>query len=272
MTDIRALMLKDARRQVVTGGLLLLMGIFFLISILFYQEASFILSLIYFPLFFVTGAGLFVNGMNDFKKSRYTSIPTAVSGVETTYPLFPKRMYLGQQDLRDDQAGLYDMNGERYARADEEHHWKHKPAAVVSRWLSFPAVKSGSFIYKDEHHAFQYRLEKKGGFKWRGYIQNEEGRYTAYTKEWKGAGGKRSIAFIEGNVLRWQLEGDRYLGQYQLKDENGRVWAEIKQGAIPTEAAERFGNMPGFIVEWSVREQVPSSLVAFLFLFQYGNY
>ncbi|MBN8235393.1 hypothetical protein JF544_09020 [Halobacillus kuroshimensis] len=272
MTDIRSLILKDAGRQLITGGVLLVFGMFFLISILFYQEGSFILSLFYFPLFFVTGAGLFVTGLQDFNKLRHTSIQTADSCPEYTYPLFPKRMYLGQQDIRNDQAGLYDMRGERYAQAEEEHHWKYKPAAVISSWLSFPSIKSGSFVYKDDQDASQYRLEKKGGFKWRGYIQNEAGRYTAYTKEWKGKDGKRVIGFIEGQNLRWQLEGDRYLGWYQVTDENDRVWAKIKQGAIPTEAADRFGNMPGFIIEWSVREQVPSSLVAFLFLFQYGNY
>ncbi|WP_085507286.1 hypothetical protein [Thalassobacillus devorans] len=89
----------------------------------------------------------------------------------------------------------------------------------------------------------------------------------AYTKDTKNK-GKQITQYIEHDQWRWSAEGDAVIGHFTITDQDGATWAIIKRGAIPTEAVDRFERMPGYLVEWKKRDNIPASLIAFLFLLQ----
>ncbi|WLR49294.1 hypothetical protein LC065_09165 [Halobacillus litoralis] len=178
-------------------------------------------------------------------------------------------MYMGQKALKSFQAGIYDMDGESYGEIQENLQWKHKALVMVTTLFSYDQFRPAVYTVKNQNGQALYHMEKKGGFTWRGYIQHTEGAYVAYTKQTKNkAKGQRITHYIEADQCRWSAEGDPFIGHYKIKDNDEKVWAVIKRGAIPLEAPDRFDQMPGYLVEWKIRDNIPASLLAFLFLLQ----
>ncbi|SDZ81794.1 hypothetical protein SAMN05421743_101310 [Thalassobacillus cyri] len=267
MTHVKKLIYQDARRQLFTGTALSFIALIFIIGFLTLNPSGFILSLIYSAIFTISGLGLLRTGYLDLKKARQTEDDFTEDDTEEMLERVPARMYLGQKAMKSYHAGLFAMDGELYGEIEEEVGLKQKILMGITAALSLDTVRSADFILKDKQGNLFYKVEKKGGFSWRGYVQNKKGNYVAYTKDTKKK-GQQITQYIESDQWRWRAEGDTVIGHFTIKDQNGTTWAIIKRGAIPTEAVDRFEQMPGYLVEWKKRDHIPASLIAFLFLLQ----
>ncbi|WP_028782302.1 hypothetical protein [Thalassobacillus devorans] len=270
MTHVKELIYQDARRQLLTGTVLTFIALLFIIGFLTLNPSGFILSLIYSAIFTISGIGLLRTGYHDLQKARQTEVDFTEDDTEASIEKLPARMYLGQKPMKSYQAGLFAMDGELYGEIQEEVGLKQKILMGITAALSFDTVRSADFILKDKQGNLLYKIEKKGGFSWRGYVQNRNGNYVAYTKDTKNK-GQQITQYIESDQCRWRAEDDAGIGHFTIKDKDGITWAIIKKGAIPIEAADRFDRMPGYLVDWKKRNNIPGSLVAFLFLLQSRN-
>lgn len=269
MTQVQQLIYQDARRQLIAGACLSVVALVFIIGMTTMTIGSFLISLVYSTVFVITGAGLLGSGYADLQKSKKAMSDFTKDDTVSPLPKVPGRMYLGQKSFKSFQAALYDMDGESYAEIEEDIKRRHKLPIMVTAFFSYAQLRAADFIFKNKQNETLYRVEKKGGFKWRGYIQHKDGYYVAYTKDTKNkTTGQRITRYIEGDQCVWSAEGDGFIGHFTIKDSTGQVWAIIKRGAIPREAADRFERMPGYLVEWKIRDDIPSSLIAFLFLLQ----
>ncbi|WP_281975981.1 hypothetical protein [Halobacillus litoralis] len=269
MTHVQTLIYQDARRQLIAGSVLSVIALVFIIGVITVTISSLLISLFYAAIFTTSGLSLLRTGYLDLKKSRQTDTDFMKDEVSLIIEKVPARMYVGHKPKKSYQAGLFDMDGELYGEIQEIAGVKNKLLRGIQFVNFFENVRSADFILKDRNNHALYQIEKKGGFSWRGYVQNQEGFYVAYTKDTKNkTTGQRITRYIEADQCRWSCEGDGYIGHFSIKDQDGRVWAVIKRGAIPREAAERFEQMPGYLVEWEIREHIPASLLAFIFLLQ----
>ncbi|MYL70051.1 hypothetical protein GLW00_04270 [Halobacillus litoralis] len=268
MSLVQNMIYQDARRQLRTGTLLSFISMVFILGMVTVNPSSFIISVVYAAIFAITGAALLKGGYADLQKSK-TVLDFESDRTQDLLTRVPARMYMGQKALKSFQAGLFDMEGESYGEIQEKIQWKHKILTMFTAMFSYDQLRPAVYTFKNQRGQSLYQIEKKGGFQWRGYIQRKDGGYVAYTKQTKNKGtGQRITRYIEMDQCRWSAEGDDFIGHYKIKDHEGRVWAVIKRGAIPREAAERFEKMPGYLVEWNIRDNIPASLLAFLFLLQ----
>ncbi|SFJ44370.1 hypothetical protein SAMN04487936_102196 [Halobacillus dabanensis] len=266
MSLVQQMIYQDTKRQLLAGGLLSLISLVFFMGIVTFIPGSFIISIVYFAVFAITGIGLLKTGYDDLQKSK-TTLDLEQDRTQEVLDRVPARMYMGQKPIKSFQAGLFDMDGESYGEIHEQMQWKHKLFTMFTALFSYDQLRPAGFTFTNQDGESLYRIEKKGGFKWRGYIQHKDGAYVAYTKDTKNkTTGKRITRYIESDQCRWSAEGDEFIGHFTVKDSKGEVWAVIKRGAIPTEAADRFERMPGYLIEWKIRDDIPSSLLAFLFL------
>ncbi|WP_139205802.1 hypothetical protein [Halobacillus alkaliphilus] len=263
--NVQTLIRQDGRRQLITGGVLVATGLFFLLSILAWQYQSFLLSLLYGPVLTISGLALLKTGFRDYEKAKQTDSGFTKDYMIDTVEKLPGRMYMGHSTKNFFQATLYDMDGKAYTRINEEPSFLHKLTFLAY----YGSILSADYTMYNQHGDAVYHIEKKGGFSWRGYVQLPNGHYVAYTKDSKDkATGRRIFHYVEKDYCRWSAEGDPYIGHYKVKDHVGTVWAVIKQNAIPVEAAERFEEINGYLIEWKKRDEIPQSLLAFLFLLQ----
>ncbi|GEN54388.1 hypothetical protein [Halobacillus faecis] len=268
MSLVQNMIYQDARRQLWTGTLLSFISIVFIMGMVTLNPSSFVISVVYAAIFAITGVGLLKAGYSDLQKSK-TVLDFEKDLTKHSIERVPARMYMGQKALKTFQAGIFDMDGESYGEIQENIQWKHKAFAMFTALFSYDQFRPAVYTFKNQRGQSLYQIEKKGGFQWRGYIQHEAGAYVAYTKQTKNkTKGQRITRYIEADQCRWSAEGDDFIGHYKIKDHEGKVWAVIKRGAIPREAAERFEKMPGYLVEWNIRDNIPASLLAFLFLLQ----
>jgi hypothetical protein len=266
MTLVQQMIYQDAKRQLAAGGALSFISLIFLMGIVTVSPESFLISILYFAIFSIMGVALLKTGYDDLQKSK-TTLDFEKDRTHDVLERVPARMYMGQKPIKSFQAGLFDMDGESYGEIQENIQWKHKLFTMFTAIFSYDQLRPAGFTFTNQGGESLYQIEKKGGFKWRGYIQHKDGAYVAYTKDTKNkATGKRITRYIESDQCRWSAEGDEFIGHFTIKDSTGEVWAIIKRGAIPREAAERFERMPGYLIEWKVRDDIPSSLLAFLFL------
>ncbi|REJ10153.1 hypothetical protein [Halobacillus trueperi] len=266
MSLVQNMIYQDARRQLWSGVLLSFISIVFILGMVTFNPSSFIISVVYAAIFAITGAGLLKGGYADLQKSKTVS-DFEQDPTQDSLERVPARMYMGQNKLKSFQASLFDMDGKSYGEIQENIQWKHKALTMFTAVFSYDHFRPAIFTLKSQIGEPLYQIEKKGGFKWRGYIQHKEGAYVAYTKQTKNkTTGQRITRYIEGDQCRWSAEGDDFIGHFKIRDHEGNLWAVIKRGAIPREAAERFEDMPGYLVEWNIRDNVPASLLAFLFL------
>lgn len=266
MSLVQQMIYQDAKRQLMAGALLSFISLIFIMGMLTFSPSSFIISVVYSAIFAITGIGLLKTGYADLQKSK-TTLDFEQDRTQDVLERVPARMYMGQKPIKSFQAGLFDMDGESYGEIQEEIQWKHKVFTMFTAIFSYDELRPAAFTFTNQGGKKLYRIEKKGGFKWRGYIQHKDGAYVAYTKDTKNkTTGKRITRYIESDQCRWSAEGDEFIGHFTVKDSTGEVWAIIKRGAIPREAADRFERMPGSLIEWKIRDDIPSSLLAFLFL------
>ncbi|SEH39423.1 hypothetical protein SAMN05192559_10199 [Halobacillus karajensis] len=267
MTMVQQMIYEDARRQLMAGAFFSMTSFIFIVGLIFYRSGSFLIALVYSFIFSITGIALLKAGYNDLQKSKKVEGNFYSDHTLSTIKKVPARMYMGRTTIQSFQSGLFAMDGTSYGEIAEDVEAKQKPFYKLAGLFSYDQLRPAVFTYTNEGHEPLYRVEKKGGFKWRGYVQNSNGQYVAYTKESKEKATKQRItSYVESGGCRWSAKGDEYIGHFTIKDQEGKVWAVIKRGVIPREAADLFERMPGYLVEWKVRENIPSSLVAFLFL------
>lgn len=268
MESVKMMIHNDGRRQLWTGSLLLVGSLVF-ISGLFTMSFLAIYAMFMTVFLMLSGISLVVTGYRDLQKSKNTEMGFFNDKSFEGLAYVPQRMYIGSKTLSRFHMKLYDMSGESYGEMIEESLDKNKPLRAMESLSAFGVMRSAEFKMKDESGDLCYTVEKKGGFTWKGYVKNPEDRFVAYTNEIKSKKkGHKHFQYIEKNQHRWHAEGDSFIGHFTVTDGEGTKWAMIKKGAIPTEAADIFERMPGMLVEWKQREQIPYSLIVFLFLIQ----
>ncbi|MFG6148040.1 hypothetical protein [Halobacillus sp. B23F22_1] len=268
MVSVQELIRKDGVRQVITGSILIAVMLFFVGSIFFIGFEAFLFNSIYSIAFGLAGIAVFRSGWEDLILAD-RSLGFIRDKNDAAFERFPERMYIGHQAASIFHACLYDMDGEVYTEIKQNRHLDMKIFRPFISFFSSGSIFPVSYILKDEDGMDAYKIVKKGGFTWRGYVQRPDGPYLAYTTQEKLKGTGRSVfQYIEGSKMRWKAEGDAFIGHFEIRDHHDQLWAIIKRDAIPTEAAERFDRMPGYLVEWKNRKNVPQSLIAFLFLLQ----
>ncbi|MBH0230927.1 hypothetical protein [Halobacillus yeomjeoni] len=268
MTDVRELIEKDGKRQFITGACLAAVSLIFIIGFFTYDPGSTVLAFLYGPLFAISGGRLIQMGYRDIQKAKRTE--RALKDDEDIF--FDKahaRMYIGANEKEAGESHMYDMNKQIYFSVQEKTRSRHSLVSFFATFLSYGSIRPADYKMRADHGKEIYHLEKKGGFTWRGYVQQMDGTYVAYTKEIKNKStGQKVYRYIEKNYVRWSAEGDPVIGHFTIKDQDGNVWAVMKEGAIPREAVDDFNDVYGSLIEWKKRDDIPLSLVAFLFLLQ----
>ncbi|MFC7321930.1 hypothetical protein [Halobacillus campisalis] len=268
MINAQKLVRRDGVRQLITGGILIAIMMFFLISIFFTGFSSMLISSVYSIAFGLAGIAVFNRGIKDYRDASQSK--GFIQDLSTdSYHTLPQRMYIGHKAADVFHASLYDMNGEVYSEIKPKEKYDIKIFRPFISLFNGGSLIPATYQMYDKAGDPSYKIDKKGGFTWRGYVQYPDGAYVAYTSHEKLKGtGKSVFCYIEGEKTQWKAEGDRVIGHLEVKDEEGLLWAVIKRDAVPYEAAEQFDRMPGYLVEWKKREDIPHSLVAFLFLVQ----
>ncbi|WP_173915653.1 hypothetical protein [Halobacillus sp. Marseille-Q1614] len=265
MTTVQQFIRQDGIRQIITGSILILIMAFFIISLFFTGQAGLWISAVYSLAFGLAGLAIFKSGWEDYMSAmNYEDFKA-----DTTYEkisVFPQRMYIGHRPASIFHANFYDMDGKSYSEI------KQHTVLDIKVFRAFVAFFSGGSLMPAAYNMFigdahVYTIDKKGGFKWRGYVHQLDRGVVAYTSQ-ERISGKSIFRYIEGEQCRFQAEGDAYIGHFEVKDYQGKVWAVVKRDAIPKEAADRFSKMPGYLVDWKIRKDIPYSLLAFLFLMQ----
>ncbi|GGF31642.1 hypothetical protein GCM10010954_33530 [Halobacillus andaensis] len=268
MVSVQELIRRDGVRQVITGSILISVMLFFVGSLFYIGFEGLLFNSIYSIAFGLAGIAVFRSGWEDLILAN-RSLGFIRDENEAAFEIFPERMYIGHKAASIFHACLYDMDGEVYTQIKQHRHFDMKMCRPFISFFSGGSLFPASYILKGEDGMAAYKIVKKGGFTWRGYVQRPDGPYLAYTTHDKPKGTGRSVfQYIEGNKKRWKAEGDAFIGHFEIKDDHDHLWAIIKRDAIPTEAAERFDHMPGYLVDWKKRKDVPHSLIAFLFLLQ----
>ncbi|MFC7064108.1 hypothetical protein [Halobacillus seohaensis] len=268
MSNVQQLIRRDGIRQLVTGGILIALMIFFIVAIFLTGFSSLLLSSIYSIVFGIMGIAVFRSGWRDYLQAN-NSEGFIKDSTHDVFDQLPARMYIGHEFSTIFHACLYDMDGKLYSEIKQSQQFDLKFFRPFILWFSGSSMMPASYQMYGENGQPSYSIDKKGGFHYKGYVQHPEGVFIAYTTHEKQKKSGRSIyRYIEGDDCRWQAEGDAVIGHLQVKDEEGRLWAMIKRDAIPREAVDRFEKTPGYLVEWKIRKQVPHSLIAFLFLLQ----
>ncbi|UOQ94351.1 hypothetical protein MUO14_05175 [Halobacillus shinanisalinarum] len=268
MTDVQSLIRKDAKRQLLMGSLFITGMLSFTITFLYTMEESLLIGAFYGILFGAIGIALVRSGWKDSIKAKQSLQFVHDCSVET-FKRVPKRMYIGHRASSIFHAKLYDMDGEVYSEIRQQKLRGSRVIGTISSFYAGGWMAPATYQMVGADGETSYKIDKKGGTYWRGYVQHSNGNYVAYTdlKRSKKT-GKSTFYYIEKDYYHWKAEGDSHIGHFEVTDGEGRLWAVAKRGAIPIEAADRFDQMPGYLIEWKVRDDVPHSLVAFLFLLQ----
>ncbi|UOR11715.1 hypothetical protein [Halobacillus amylolyticus] len=268
MTDVQTLIRKDGRRQLVTGSLFLVVMLVFVIPIFLTRGVNFLIGAFYGIFFCAIGIALVRSGWKDSVKAKQLLQFVNDFSVQT-FKKVPQRMYIGHRASSIFHAKLYDMDGEVYSEIRQQKLRGSRVIGAISSFYAGGWMAPATYQMVGADGDPSYKIDKKGGTYWRGYVQHPNGNYVAYTdlKRNKKT-GKSTFYYIEKNHYHWKAEGDSYIGHFEVTDGEGRLWAVAKRGAIPIEAADRFDQMPGYLIEWKVRDDLPHSLVAFLFLLQ----
>ncbi|MBA2175616.1 hypothetical protein H0266_12005 [Halobacillus locisalis] len=269
MEPVHTMIHADGRKQLITGSLFLALAAAFTIGLLMVEISLNSLYMIIFTAAMVfSGTSLIRTGFHDLEKSK-TPNPFSSDETEKWTESLPPRMYLGTKLSKQFEADLYDLDGLSHGRAIEKatklDHW----FARIESILLSGSVRPAQYIVQQVDGTPLYQIERKGGFTWRSYVKRYEGDYVAYTvREKNKTTGQTVFRYKGGTDSEWRAEGDSVIGHFTVQDQNGETWAVIKRGALMKDAPEHFGQMPGFLIEWKKKDEIPSSLIAFLFIIQ----
>ncbi|RWZ54988.1 hypothetical protein EQV77_12760 [Halobacillus fulvus] len=275
MENVNDMFYRDGRRQLMTGALLLGVAFIFIFAIIFTKEYTIIglYAVIMILVFTSSGYSLVRIGYQDVQKSKGHRITFDHDDTIDEESPLPATMYIGTKAMSRFKAHLYDLDKLTYGEMREQRPPRGLLRKFESVFGMYLRMSSADYEVVAADGKTLYSIEKKGGFSWKAYVRHPQGHYVAYTIETKNKKtGQTIYQYIEKDGVRWRAEGDFFIGHFSVKDENDRTWATIKRGAINKDTAEQFDQMPGYLLEWKEREQVPVSLLAFLFLLQTRDY
>ncbi len=268
VADVQTMIKQDARRQLFFGIILVSISLFFIIGI-FAEISTIVLGVIYGIALGAAGTALLLTSRKDFIRAK--SAISILPGEEEHKKIarLPQQMYLGADYRNRVPERLYSLDKQVYSELQEEEYFLRSFFRLFTGIIGSGVLVPVDYKMMDEQGRLVYSLEKKGGFKWRGYVKDQNQQYIAYAEQSKNkATGQRMYQYMEGHYPVWSAEGNSYLAHYIIKDEKGVAWAVLKQGATSVEAAQQFEGLPGSLIEWKVNEQVPYSLLAFIYLIQ----
>ncbi|TGB02314.1 hypothetical protein [Halobacillus salinus] len=271
MESVQAMKQDDGKKQVITGICLILGSAIFLTAMIMKFSIHSIFDFIFFVTLAGTGMSLIGAGYSDWLKGK-GPVELGVDQESGFIESLPRKMYLQMKTTSEFEADLYDFSEQSYSHVSEQLNASHKVLTKLSQWTSNSALRPAHFTVYDQSEKPVYLIEKKGGFGWRSYVKRASGEYVAYTTRTKNrTTGQTIYKYIEHSQEKWVAEGDHFIGHMTLKDADGNAWAVMKRGAINTEVPESFQSKPGSLMEWNRNEQVPHSLLAFMFIIQFHD-
>ncbi|KHE66734.1 hypothetical protein, partial [Halobacillus sp. BBL2006] len=111
MTNVQTYIEKDARKQMMAGGLLVGVAFIFFIGLFTFNAGSIALAFLYSGVFAISGTTLLKKGYRDFQKSKNTEIDFNKDDASGQIDKFPARMFIGRKDKDMFKAELFDMAG-----------------------------------------------------------------------------------------------------------------------------------------------------------------
>lgn len=265
MESVQMMIRHDGKKQIIIGSVCIVLSALFLTGFLLEFSFNFLIDFFFFVTLAVTGTTLIRTGYSDWVKSQQ---PMSLEADHMTDAIdtLPSKMFL--QLKREFESDLYDFSGESYFHVSEQWSSARKVIAKVSQWVSTGSMRPAVLTLHDQNDQPFYQMERKGGFSWRSYVKSTEG-YVAYTARTKNkTTGQVIYKYVEHNKERWKAEGDHYIGHFTITDGDGEPWVVIKRGAVNKEVPEMFQTKPGYLVEWKHKEEIPYSLIAFIFIIQ----
>ncbi|MFD1020374.1 hypothetical protein [Thalassobacillus hwangdonensis] len=265
MKDMAQLLEQDGRKQLIIGIISALIGALFIFG-LFVVEVdgvSYLVTGFFIFIFLFIGLTQLSAGARDLRQSR-SGTKNFTDGVESVaHESLPKRMYLGFHSGFDTRTRLYDMDGNTYGEVKEQGRLNRAVKFLGGAVHATPFLP-GTYAFYDQDANLIYSLDKKGGLRWRSYIEDESGHPIAYIEEPSGNKGK-VLHYLKGDQLIWKAETDSYGDFVKIYDTSGKMLVEMKRDAIPVEAVDRFGSSSGFLLEWHDAKDVTDELLVFTF-------
>ncbi|SDJ61186.1 hypothetical protein [Salimicrobium halophilum] len=270
METVEQLMKKDGRNQCLTGAVLFLIGGVSLIASLTTEGISLSWAVLLYGVPALAAGIYFVqSGWKDLVKAERTedmAISTDKGAI--AFSSVPAEMYLGKGE--DNGARFFTMDGEAMGDVTEKTTSLKKTAGVLlslhSANFPLPAVYEVR-----EDGELLYEIEKKGfSFTTKAYVKQGNGTYVAIMKAEKDKETKQMVyTYQEKDQVLYQAAGDGDIGRFPVKDEKGTPLVTVKKGAIPVGGADALQRMHGSVLEWERRENIPYSLLLFLFFIEH---
>lgn len=263
MDSVESLIKKEGRNQCLSGIALMLAGAGILMFFLIGKGGTGLMLIYGIP---ALGVGLyfFQAGWKDLTKVdgeaelKMTRDPVA-------FPEVPRTMYLGTGAGRD--ARFFDMDGNAMGDITDK---KTSMGRVAELLLLSPA--SANFplprVYQvKEEGEVLYELEKKGfSLRSKAYVKGHEDTYVGLMKAKKDKKSKQMVfSYQKKDETLYYTSGDPYIGKYYVKDSRDRTLLTLKNGAIPVGAPDKLQRMNGSVIEWETTENIPYTLLLFIF-------
>ncbi|KGX86250.1 hypothetical protein [Pontibacillus litoralis] len=263
MENMELVLKKEGKRQLNTG--IVFLALTSIIAVIFPLMDMYGFVLLVIPLL-IYGVALTKSGLRDWRFAHLASVTKQVKLDREGN--WPRRMYLGMSMSVRESVRLYDMNGFIYAFMEDDSKKWWRVCNVMFLSFSIPLLAPSKSGYYDAAGNRLFDFIHKGGFQPTLFIRNSNGDYVSYAKQCGKESKQTQFCLCEEDTIKWKAELDATLPKWIIYDAQGQQVLTLIEGGIPMEAADRFGSMPGFIVERTVDEnQMNEQLQLFLFAF-----
>ncbi|SIS43246.1 hypothetical protein [Salimicrobium flavidum] len=268
MDSVEQFIKKDGRNQCITGAILFLFGAGSLMFFLASDGGTWLMLIYGAP---ALGGGLYFiqSGWKDLVKAGSTADMTMDTDDDpVAFTSVPHEMYLGRGE--DQGARFFNMSGTPMGDILEKTTVMKKMAgsALSLHLAHFPLP---SVYQVQESGETLYEIEKKGfALRSKAYVKRGDGIYVAVMEEKKDKKNKQTVfTYRQKEDVLYQTSGDPYIGKYSIKDNDGQTLVTLKKGAVPVGAADSLQRMNGSVLEWEQREDIPYTLLIFLFFLEH---
>ncbi|PBB06216.1 hypothetical protein [Salimicrobium humidisoli] len=263
MDSVESLIKKEGRNQCLSGIALMLAGagmlMFFLIG-----EGGMGLILIYGIPALGVGLYFFQAGWKDLTKIG-GSAELKRTGERAAFPEVPRTMYLGTGEGRD--GRFYDMEGNAMGDITEKKTTMSRTAGLLSLSSASASLPLPRVYQVREDGEVLYEVERKGfSLRPKAYVKGSEDTYVGLMKAKKDKESKQMVfSYQKKDETLYYTSGDPYIGKYYIKDSRDRTLLTLKNGAIPVGAPDKLQRMHGSVIEWETTENIPYTLLLFIF-------